>query len=126
MIMERCSSSCPTTNASQTARFAGNLLHWRLKRELSQTQAADKLGVAKSTWSQWEAGKRTPSILYLPLLGQGFFVCLVYSGPGAFGRFELKSRERVGVPEGFLLGAGGSVRWPPDGPGESAPERQLR
>jgi transcriptional regulator with XRE-family HTH domain len=69
-IMEQCAKSCPTTNAAQAARFPGNLAYWRLKRQLSQKQAADKLGVAKSTWSQWESGKRTPSIFYLPLLGQ--------------------------------------------------------
>jgi transcriptional regulator with XRE-family HTH domain len=68
--MEQCAKSCPTTNAAQAARFAVNLLYWRLKLNLSQRQAADKLGVAKSTWSQWESGKRTPSILYLPRLGK--------------------------------------------------------
>lgn len=68
-IMEQCGKSCPTTNAAQAARFPGNLAYWRLQQHLSQKQAADKLGVAKSTWSQWESGKRTPSIFYLPLLG---------------------------------------------------------
>ena len=69
-IMQQCAKSCPTTKSARTARFADSLVHWRLKRHLSQKQAADKLGVAKSTWSQWESGKRTPSIFYLPLLGQ--------------------------------------------------------
>jgi transcriptional regulator with XRE-family HTH domain len=69
-IMEQRGKPCPTTNAAQAARFADNLAYWRKNRNLSQKQAADKLGVAKSTWSQWESSKRTPSIVYLPLLGK--------------------------------------------------------
>jgi transcriptional regulator with XRE-family HTH domain len=68
--MGQRSQPCPTTNAARAARFADNLVYWRLKRNFSQKQAADKLGVAKSTWSQWESGKRTPSVFYLPLLGK--------------------------------------------------------
>jgi DNA-binding XRE family transcriptional regulator len=71
--MDRDFQPCPgTTSAVEVGRFGENLAFWRKRRNLSQKQAAHRLGVAKSTWSQWESGKRTPSIIYLPLLGRVF------------------------------------------------------
>ena len=40
------------------AIFADNVRFWRRNRHLSIKEAADRLGVAHSTWSQWERGKR--------------------------------------------------------------------
>lgn len=49
------------TIESQTARcLAGNLIRLRGEHGLSIKTAAAKLGVAESTWSQWENGKRFP------------------------------------------------------------------
>jgi len=46
---------------SETGRcFAGNLVRLRQEHGLSIKVAAAKLGVAESTWSQWETGKRFP------------------------------------------------------------------
>ena len=43
------------------AIFACNLKQLRQGAGLKMYAAADALGVAKSTWSQWESGKRFPS-----------------------------------------------------------------
>ena len=43
------------------AIFARNLKRLRLEAGLKMYAAADVLGVAKSTWSQWESGKRFPT-----------------------------------------------------------------
>jgi DNA-binding XRE family transcriptional regulator len=37
-------------------RMAKHLKSWRKARQLTQTQAADLLGVTQVTWSKWEAG----------------------------------------------------------------------
>ena len=53
------------SNAIHRARlyaiFACNLKRLRQEAGLKMYAAADALGVAKSTWSQWESGKRFPS-----------------------------------------------------------------
>jgi transcriptional regulator with XRE-family HTH domain len=41
--------------------FGRNLLRLRLLKGLKMYAAADSLGVSKSTWSQWESGKRFPN-----------------------------------------------------------------
>ena len=41
--------------------FARNLSRLRQEAGLKMYAAADALGVAKSTWSQWEAGMRFPN-----------------------------------------------------------------
>ena len=43
------------------AIFAANLKRLRQEAGLKMYAAADSLGVAKSTWSQWESGKRFPN-----------------------------------------------------------------
>ena len=43
------------------AIFACNLKRLRQEAGLKMYAAADDLGVAKSTWSQWESGKRFPN-----------------------------------------------------------------
>jgi len=48
--------------------FARNLRYWRTARNLSTKVASHRFGVSASTWSQWESGKRSPSIAFLPLL----------------------------------------------------------
>jgi DNA-binding XRE family transcriptional regulator len=64
----------PATSKTQApvgrCRFADNLAYWRRHLNLSQKQAAGKLGIAKSTWSQWESGKRVPSVAYVALLAE--------------------------------------------------------
>lgn len=42
------------------SRGAEALKRWREKRALSQAAAAEQLGVTQATWSDWEAGKKTP------------------------------------------------------------------
>ena len=41
--------------------FARNLIRIRQESGLKMYAAADALGVSKSTWSQWESGKRFPN-----------------------------------------------------------------
>ncbi|HRV30151.1 MAG TPA: helix-turn-helix transcriptional regulator [Kiritimatiellia bacterium] len=43
------------------AIFASNLKRLRQQSGLKMYVAAETLGVCKSTWSQWESGKRFPS-----------------------------------------------------------------
>lgn len=43
------------------ATFARNLKRLRQRAGLKMYAAADALGVAKSTWSQWESGQRFPN-----------------------------------------------------------------
>jgi len=46
---------------NRTARcFSRNLVRLRAENNFSIKIAAAKLGVAESTWSQWETGKRFP------------------------------------------------------------------
>jgi transcriptional regulator with XRE-family HTH domain len=42
----------------------------RLRRGLSQTEAAEQLGTTKNTWARWERGERHPTGLYLRALAQ--------------------------------------------------------
>ena len=43
------------------AMFASNLKRLRQDAGLKMYTAAETLGVAKSTWSQWESGQRFPN-----------------------------------------------------------------
>lgn len=43
-------------------RFNDNLKRTRLKRGLSQKEVAEKIGVAKSTYSLYESGNREPNV----------------------------------------------------------------
>jgi len=45
--------------------FARNLARTRKEAGLKMYVAADLLGVSKSTWSQWESGKRFPGGIML-------------------------------------------------------------
>ncbi len=42
--------------------FSENLKQLRIEKGLSQKQLAEKLGVAVSTYANWEQGRREPSI----------------------------------------------------------------
>lgn len=35
---------------------------WRIGQQLSQEQAGEKVGVARRTWHQWEAGSTIPGV----------------------------------------------------------------
>ena len=43
-------------------QFNQNLKEARLKKELSQKEVAEKIGVAKSTYSLYESGNREPNV----------------------------------------------------------------
>jgi len=60
-LLQMRSSADTDAIKSTTARcFAQNLVRLREASGLSVKTAASKLGVAASTWSQWETGKRFP------------------------------------------------------------------
>ena len=42
--------------------FSKRLKELRAEKELSQTELAERLGVAVSTYANWEQGRRAPSI----------------------------------------------------------------
>lgn len=50
--------------------FIKNLRFWREHRRLTREGAAGLVGVAKSTWSQWETGARSPSAEYVGMIAQ--------------------------------------------------------
>jgi len=54
--------------------FAANLRALRRQRVVSLKKAASELGVAQSTWSQWESGKRFPPGIFVELLATYFQV----------------------------------------------------
>jgi len=55
-------------------RFTENLLRLRKEKRFSVRTAAQKLGVAESTWSQWESGARFPNTFFFDLIAQIFGV----------------------------------------------------
>jgi DNA-binding XRE family transcriptional regulator len=65
--------------------FKGNLRFWRRRRRLNIKEAAGKLGVAKSAWSQWESGKRSPSVASVNLIARtlGLPSCCFHSNDPA-------------------------------------------
>ncbi len=66
---------------SPDGNFAENLAWWRARKKLSNKEVSQKLGVASSTWSQWETGKRRPSVSYVSLLAKVLDVpaCALFS-----------------------------------------------
>jgi transcriptional regulator with XRE-family HTH domain len=70
------------TISNSTARYlAVNLIRLRDARQMTIQQAAAALGVAESSWSQWETGARFPSGEMLDLVARLFGVppCLLFS-----------------------------------------------
>ena len=59
----------PSHEEKADGYFGRNLAFWRKERHLSEKVAAKRLGVAESTWPQWESGRRAPSVGFMPLLG---------------------------------------------------------
>ena len=56
-----------------TGLFARNMIYWRNVRAISRKQMACEMGVAESTISLWESGKRFPSgSSFLVLLGSAY------------------------------------------------------
>lgn len=53
-------SSPPRPSTDIQAIFAANLRQWRRAKGYPIKKCAVELGVAKSTWSQWENAKRFP------------------------------------------------------------------
>ncbi len=50
--------------------LARNLRSWRRQHRLERKVAAAQLGVAISTWCQWETARRFPTGDYLTMLGR--------------------------------------------------------
>ena len=51
-------------------KFNENLREARLRKKLTQQQVADKLGIAKSTYCQYETGASEPNVLRLKELAK--------------------------------------------------------
>lgn len=49
-------------------RFSENLRSLRKKAGLTQSEAADALGISRSTYTYYELGKTVPDIFALPIL----------------------------------------------------------
>ena len=56
--------------------FCSNLKLIRKSSGLTQKQVADKLGVVESCYANWEQGRTEPSIAYIRMLTQIFYVSL--------------------------------------------------
>jgi len=65
--------------------LSANLRMWRKRRGVPLKQAAGELGVAVSTWSQWEGSKRFPSDRMLILIAMYLQipVCRLIRHPGS-------------------------------------------
>lgn len=61
-----------------TDRFNENLKKIRLASGMKQAEVAEKVGVAKNTYCNWESGKREPSILKIKALAKLFGVSVDY------------------------------------------------
>lgn len=46
---------------TRSVRFARRLRRFRVARNLTQTEAAKRLGVSRLTWVSWESGTRFPA-----------------------------------------------------------------
>jgi transcriptional regulator with XRE-family HTH domain len=53
-----------------TGEFNENLRVARLRKKLTQQQVADKLGIAKSTYCQYETGASEPNVLRIKELAK--------------------------------------------------------
>ena len=60
--------------------FAANLRRWRAQQKYPLKHVARELGIAVSTWSQWESGKRFPPDHLLDMLAKylGIPVCKLF------------------------------------------------
>lgn len=67
----------------------------RKTRGLTQQQLADKLNVRRSTISNWEIARRSPSIHDLEKLGEVLGVTLEYFGFGGSAAVDLVARAKV-------------------------------
>lgn len=54
------------------------LMYERRKKELTQTQLAEEIGVSRITINKWETGKSTPSVEMLLKLSNFFNVSVDY------------------------------------------------
>jgi len=75
--------------------FAANLVRLREARGWSIRQASQGLGVAASTWSQWESGKHFPPahlLMLLPLLF-GVPICRILGDCEHCARSVLAARD---------------------------------
>lgn len=66
--------------------FARNLTRLRQEAGLKMYAAADALGVSKSTWSQWESGKRFPNGEMLAAIAECLRVrpCVILKDPDVY------------------------------------------
>lgn len=67
----------------------------RKTRGLTQQQLADKLNVRRSTISNWEIARRSPSIHDLEKLSEALGVNLEYFGFGGSAAVDLVARAKV-------------------------------
>ena len=61
-----------------TDKFNENLKKIRLASGLKQAEVAEKIGVAKNTYCNWENGTREPNILKIKALAKLFGVSVDY------------------------------------------------
>ena len=54
----------------KSSALSDKLLNARQALRLAQTEVAEHLGIAQSTYNNWESAKHTPSIKHIPKLCQ--------------------------------------------------------
>ena len=54
----------------KSSTLSEKILNARTSLRLAQTEVAEHLGIAQSTYNNWESAKHTPSIKHIPKLCQ--------------------------------------------------------
>ena len=54
----------------KSSTLSEKILNARTSLRLAQTEVAEHLGIAQSTYNNWESAKHTPSIKHVPKLCQ--------------------------------------------------------
>lgn len=89
--------------------FCENLKKFRLAKNLTQEQVADKLNVNVQTVSRWECGTTLPDILTLPVLARLYGVTaddFYKKNTAAYGNYAQRLAavyEKTKMPEDFML-----------------------
>ena len=91
--------------------FAANLRKLRLDKNLTQEQAAEKLGVSAQSVSRWETSATFPDVMLLPEIAKIYGVLVDDLFKPALRGYDnnalrlLAVYERTGKPEDFLAAA---------------------
>ncbi len=88
-------------NTKEKTEFAHRLRALRIKRWLSQSAAAEYIGVTMARYSNWEQGRTMPPLTVLPSIAKAFDVTLnELMGVEPQGIDEVLYRQIAAMPNG--------------------------